>query len=167
MNFFRKRKPVKSSQITTIAEKSELEGTLRTEGDLIIDGMVHGDIESHGSIEVSETGLIEGTEVRAAHLSIHGVVKAKLLIQGCLHLSKTARLEGDILASSVQIEPGAFYVGYISITDPKALPPAGSNQVLALSSQQNTRPDLASPTSLSVASPHLPDTPDNFPRSAE
>ncbi|MEM8605421.1 MAG: polymer-forming cytoskeletal protein, partial [Cyanobacteria bacterium P01_H01_bin.121] len=136
MFFFRRHPAAKPLLTTTLAEKSELDGTFRTEGNLVVDGIVHGDVESYGDMEISETGLVEGSEIRAANLTVHGIAKAKLLIQGCLHLSQSARLEGDILASSVNIEPGAFYVGYISITDPKALPAAQTNQPLGLSATQ-------------------------------
>lgn len=127
---FGSRQPRVTTQRPTAAylpEKSELDGTLRTDGGLRVDGIIHGDVEVRGHMEISETGLVEGTEIRATNLTIHGVAKARIVADECLTLSSTGRLEGDITAASVNIQPGAFYVGYIATTDARALPASGAS----------------------------------------
>ncbi|MGF1495617.1 MAG: polymer-forming cytoskeletal protein [Elainellaceae cyanobacterium] len=113
----------RTNLITYLGEKSEFQGDLHVEGSLRIDGIVHGNVEVIGDMEVSQGGLIEGPEIRAHNLIVHGVIKARLYVEGRLSLSRTARLEGDVTASSLDIEPGAYYIGHISTTsDMKALP---------------------------------------------
>jgi cytoskeletal protein CcmA (bactofilin family) len=107
---------------TYIAPNSELQGTLHVESDLLVDGIIHGTVEVRGNMEISTSGLVEGPEVRAKNLVVHGVLKARVFVEGKLTLSQTARLEGDVTASALNIEPGAFYLGYIETVDVKALP---------------------------------------------
>ncbi|MDX2096464.1 MAG: polymer-forming cytoskeletal protein [Leptolyngbyaceae cyanobacterium bins.59] len=111
--------------VTYLGKGSEFQGTLHVEGLLRVDGIVHGTVEVHGDLEVSPTGLIEGPEIRAKNLIVHGVVKSRITLEGGLKLSRTARLEGDVVAQSLEIEPGALYVGYIETRDVKSLPGMG------------------------------------------
>jgi cytoskeletal protein CcmA (bactofilin family) len=111
--------------LTYISEKSEFQGDLHVEGNLRVDGIIHGNVEVRGDLEVSQTGLIEGPELRAVNLIVHGVVKARVVAEGRLTLSRSARLEGDVNATSLDIEAGSYYVGYITTTDTKALPGTG------------------------------------------
>jgi cytoskeletal protein CcmA (bactofilin family) len=117
---FSKTKP--TSSLTYLAANSEFQGNLHVEGNLRIDGVVHGTVEVRGDLEISSTGLIEGPEVRARNLLVHGVLKARVVAEGRLTLSRSARLEGDVVANALDIEAGAFYVGYIEAGDAKILP---------------------------------------------
>lgn len=120
--FWRRQAPEPSSSQTYLSAESEFQGNINTGGDLRVDGIIHGNVSVEGNMEVSETGLVEGTELHARNLTIHGVVKARIIVKERLTLSKTARLQGDVNANSLNIEPGAYYVGYITTTDNKALP---------------------------------------------
>jgi len=106
-----KNKP--TNLLTYLAANSEINGDLHIEGNLRVDGIIHGTVEVRGDMEISSTGLVEGAEVRARNLVVHGVLKARVIAEGKLTLSRTARLEGDVVASSLDIESGAFYIGYI------------------------------------------------------
>lgn len=118
--FRRKR----TNALTYLSATSEFQGSLNVEGNLRVDGIIHGTVEVRGDMEISSTGLVEGPEVRAHNIVVHGVIKAHVVAEGRLTLSRTARLEGDVTASSLDIEAGAFYVGHIATSDVKALPVA-------------------------------------------
>jgi cytoskeletal protein CcmA (bactofilin family) len=120
--------------LTYISEKSEFQGDLHVEGNLRVDGIIHGTVEVRGDMEVSATGLVEGPELRARNVIVHGVIKARVLVEGRLTLSRTSRLEGDVTANSLDIEAGAYYVGHIATADVKALP--GAAQYPELMSQE-------------------------------
>ncbi len=110
------------SSLTYIAANSEFQGNLHVAGNLRVDGVIHGTVEVRGDMEISSTGLVEGPEVRACNLLVHGVIKSRVVAEGRLTLSRTARLEGDVVANALDIEAGAFYVGYIESNDAKSLP---------------------------------------------
>lgn len=119
-----RRKPVVS--LTYLSEKSEFQGDIHVEGNLRVDGIIHGTVDVIGDLEVSQSGLIEGPELRGHNIIVHGVIKARVVAEGRLTLSRTARIEGDVSANSLDIEAGAFYVGYISTTESgKVLPGTG------------------------------------------
>lgn len=115
-----KRKRIHS--LTYLSATSEFRGDLNVEGNLRVDGIVHGTVNVQGDVELSQTGLVEGPELRANNIIVHGVIKAKVVAEGRLTLSRTARLEGDVSAKSLDIEAGAFYTGHIETSDMEALP---------------------------------------------
>lgn len=117
---FSKSKP--TQPLTYLSANSEFSGNLHVEGDLRVDGVIHGTVEVRGDMEISPTGLVEGPEVRAQNLLVQGVIKARVVVDGRLTLSRTARLEGDVVANALDVEAGAFYVGYIETGDAKILP---------------------------------------------
>jgi cytoskeletal protein CcmA (bactofilin family) len=110
---FRRKPPEAKVLPTYLAPSTEFQGTMHVEGNLLVDGIIHGTVEVRGDMEISENGLVEGPEVRARNLIVHGVIKARVICEGKLTLTRTARLEGDVVASALGIEHGAFYVGYI------------------------------------------------------
>jgi len=128
---FSKNKP--ASSLTYLAVNAEFHGNLHVDGNLRVDGVVHGTVEVRGDMEISSTGLVEGPEVRAHNLLVHGVIKARVVAEGRLTLSRTARLEGDVVANALDIEAGAFYVGYIEAGDAKVLPGVQSRPELMAS----------------------------------
>ncbi|MGD1950870.1 MAG: polymer-forming cytoskeletal protein [Leptolyngbyaceae cyanobacterium] len=117
-----KRKPATS--FTYLSRACELEGNVHAEGKLVVDGIIHGVVDLQGDLEISKTGLIEGQEVRAQNILVQGVLKARVFAEGKLTLSSTARLEGDVVAGSLEIEPGAYYTGYIETRESRTLPPS-------------------------------------------
>ncbi|MBE9067758.1 polymer-forming cytoskeletal protein [Leptolyngbya cf. ectocarpi LEGE 11479] len=117
-----KQKPATS--FTYLSRTCELEGNIHAEGRLQVDGIIHGIVDIQGDLEISQTGLVEGPEVRAQNISVQGVLKARVFAEGKLFLSSTARLEGDVVAGSLEIEPGAYYTGYIETRESKTLPPS-------------------------------------------
>ncbi len=109
--------------LTYLSQKTEFEGVLHAEGMLRVDGIIHGTVEVNGDMEISASGLVEGPEVRAKNIVVQGVLKAKVWAEGKITLSRTARLEGDVVAGALEIEPGAYYTGFIETRDAKSLPP--------------------------------------------
>lgn len=116
-----RRKP--APLLTYLGHKTEFEGVIHAEGMLRVDGIVHGTVDIQGDLEISASGLVEGAEVKARNIVVQGVLKARVFAEGKLTLSRTARLEGDVVAGALEIEPGAYYTGYIETRDAKTLPP--------------------------------------------
>lgn len=112
--------------LTYLAKGCEVLGNLKAEGSLRVDGVVLGTVEIDGDLEISATGRIEGSELRARNILVHGTIKARVVAEGKVTMSRTARIEGDVVAHSLDIETGAFYVGHIAIRDRNTLP--GSTQ---------------------------------------
>lgn len=136
----KQQQPSRPMNLTYISKGSELQGDLNVDGNLRVDGIIHGNVLVLGDMEVSKEGLVHGDELRTRNLIVHGTVKARLTVEGRLTLSQTARLEGDVTANSLDIEAGAHYVGYITTTDSKSLP--GTGKLPELVGDGNSRQTL-------------------------
>ena len=83
-----------------------IEGNVKTEGDIRIDGKVVGNVQVNSKLAVGESGLIEGNIV-CKNASIEGKIKGNLQISELVFLRKTAVIDGDIIAAKLVVEEGA------------------------------------------------------------
>lgn len=89
-------------------------GNLRTTGDIVIEGIVDGDIRAH-LLTVGETATIRG-EIVADDIVINGRVIGR--VRGLkVRLTSTARVEGDIIHKTIAIESGAHFEGSVQRQD--------------------------------------------------
>lgn len=114
MIWFLRKQQVSASRV---GRGCVLEGVLQADGRLQIEGTVRGLVTANGDVEVSETGLVEGSELRGHNIVIQGVVKAHVYAEGVLTLGATARIEGDVTAGVIDVDPGAYYTGYLATCD--------------------------------------------------
>lgn len=102
--------PVSPGKINSIMEGTSIEGEVRTDSNIRIDGRVKGTVHVRGRLIVGATGLVEG-DVHCQSSDIEGTVNGKIACQDLLSLKATARLTGDILTKKLSIEPGAVFTG--------------------------------------------------------
>jgi len=116
-------KPAGSTRNPTfIASGTQIQGDLKSQGAVRIDGVVIGSVLIEGDLEIAPGGRIEGDEVRARNILVNGEVRAKVVAEGKLTLTKRAHLEGDVIAKALDIEAGATFVGRSVTGDGKQLP---------------------------------------------
>lgn len=97
-----------------IAKGTRVQGDIKTEGVLRVDGTLVGSIDSTGKVVVGPSGRIEGS-IRCASANISGEVKAKVIVKELLELKASAKLHGDITVGKFSIEPGAVFSGTCSM----------------------------------------------------
>lgn len=85
-------------------------GTLKFTDDLLIDGIVEGEISSQGVLTIGENANVTA-EIRTSSLIIHGKLHGNVFVNDRVELKSTAELIGDIKAASIAIEAGATFVG--------------------------------------------------------
>ena len=102
--------PVSPGKINSIMEGTSIEGEVRSDSNIRIDGKVKGTIHVRGRLIVGATGLVEG-DVHCQSSDIEGTVNGKIACQDLLSLKATAKLTGDILTKKLSIEPGAVFTG--------------------------------------------------------
>ena len=92
----------------------QISGNLRTAGDIVIEGVVDGDIRAH-LLTVGESATIRG-EIVADDIVINGRVIGR--VRGLkVRLTSTARVEGDIIHKTIAIESGAHFEGSVQRQD--------------------------------------------------
>src|ERR1700761_4703802 len=84
-------------------------GSLVSNGDIQIDGVVEGDVRSAGLV-IGEKAEIHG-EIFAEDVIVRGKVMGRIRARKVL-LAATAHVEGDILHESFAAEAGAFFDGH-------------------------------------------------------
>lgn len=103
-----------SGRINSIMEGTTLQGEIRTDSNMRIDGKVKGTIHAKGKIIIGQTGVVEG-EVVCQTSEIEGALEGKITCSEILSLKATAKLTGDILTKKLAIEPGAAFSGNCSM----------------------------------------------------
>ena len=105
---------VNPGKINSIMEGTSIEGEIKSDSNLRIDGRVKGTINVRGRLIVGQSGVIEG-EVTCQSSDIEGTVIGRVNCQDLLSLKATAKLQGDINTKKLAIEPGAVFTGNCSM----------------------------------------------------
>ena len=94
-----------------IGETLQLEGDIRTSGNLDIAGLINGNVYV-SDVTVTETGSIRGS-VEAAKIEINGHIQGKIIADAIV-IGRNAVIKGDIyFKNTLKTEEGADIDGYI------------------------------------------------------
>jgi len=103
---------------TVIAHGVRLDGDMSAEGDLVIEGEVHGTVKTVGDLRVGENAFVEA-DVEAANATIAGEIRGNILIHGKLELFPSSKLTGDVTTDVLAIGPGSQVNGSITMGAPE------------------------------------------------
>lgn len=109
------RSKASSSEVAVIGRSIQIDGELRGEEDLRIDGNVSGTIQlPNHSLTIGPDGKIEA-DVYAKSITVDGQLSGDMYGSECVSISKKARVTGNILATRVSLEEGANFKGSIDM----------------------------------------------------
>ena len=97
-----------------ISNDMAIQGSLRSSGDMQVDGKVEGDIRTAGLV-IGEGAEVHG-EIFAEDVTVRGKVTGRIRARKVL-LAATSHVEGDILHEAFAVESGAFFEGNIRHSD--------------------------------------------------
>lgn len=103
-----------ANNINLVGLGTEINGDIKSSGDLRIDGTLIGNLNVKGKVVVGETGRIKG-ELVCKNSDISGVVEGKISVDELLSLKSSARINGDITVGKLAIEPGCKFTGYCNM----------------------------------------------------
>ncbi|MEK7729755.1 MAG: polymer-forming cytoskeletal protein [candidate division KSB1 bacterium] len=107
----------KSGDLNTIIGKgSAIEGNIKVQNSMRVDGRVKGQIMASDSIVVGKEGDIEG-ELRVKNIIIGGRVKGKIFASGKVVLEARSVFQGELKTSKLVIDDGAVFDGTCSMTE--------------------------------------------------
>lgn len=95
---------------TVIGANTNIVGTIKSDGNIRIDGTVEGDIEILGNLIIGETGRVIAT-IKAQNVHVSGAVKGEITAVEQLEISPTGKIWGDITTAALHIEPGGLFRG--------------------------------------------------------
>ncbi|PSR01833.1 MAG: cell shape determination protein CcmA [Bacteroidetes bacterium SW_11_45_7] len=96
--------------VNILGEGTSIEGDVKTDSDIRIDGNIKGTIDSQAKIVVGKSGKIEG-DISCINADISGTITGELRVQEMLFLKSSAVIEGDITAIKLVVEAGAQFNG--------------------------------------------------------
>lgn len=99
-----------SNSATLISSGTILQGDVKSENDLRIDGTIHGNVRSSARIIIGPTGFVEGN-IEGGNADITGKVTGNILVKELLQLREKCNVEGNIIATKLQIDPTATFNG--------------------------------------------------------
>ena len=106
-----KSTPTGSTALNSFGVGTLIEGEVKSDGDVRIDGKLIGVITSKAKIVIGPTGVIEG-DLYCQNADIQGQVFGKLDIKELLFLKSTSKIEGDIRTNKLVVEKGAQFNGH-------------------------------------------------------
>ena len=99
-----------SSSINLIGNGTNIEGEVKSNGDIRVDGVITGSVTSKSKVVVGSTGKIEG-DIFCQNADVSGTVKGKTMVAEMLFLKSTAIINGDIHTGKLVVEVGATFTG--------------------------------------------------------
>jgi len=104
------RPAARSTAPSVISADLKIQGNLTSAGDLQIDGIVEGDIQSR-SLTVGEGAMVNGN-IQAETVRVCGQVTGQIKA-ATVNLERTAKVMGDIVHQVLSLEPGAYLEGHV------------------------------------------------------
>lgn len=112
--FGKKPKELMSSHIATIiSEGCHIDGNIKTDSSLKIDGTVNGNVDAKQGVILGDSGKITG-HVNAHEAVIFGQVLGNIQSHK-LEIKATGKVNGDIRTETIEMEFGAVYNGKVSM----------------------------------------------------
>jgi cytoskeletal protein CcmA (bactofilin family) len=101
---------------TLIAQGTRIDGDMKFDDGLRVDGEVYGAIHANsegGSMLVISEGAVAEGGLKADHIIINGTVKGPVEARELLELQPKAKIEGDVQYVSLEMHQGATIFGQL------------------------------------------------------
>ncbi|MDE2888358.1 MAG: polymer-forming cytoskeletal protein [Gemmatimonadota bacterium] len=123
-----KQKLEKEAIKTVIGKDTVMEGSVKSEESIRLDGTLKGELHASGTLVIGPSGKIEAQIVRVRDAVIGGEVSGNLEAEGSVKLEASAVFAGDIAARSIVVEEGAVIKGKCTAGDDSELTPAAETR---------------------------------------
>ncbi len=99
---------------TIIGPTVKVEGDLKADGNVIIEGQVVGSFKTKKNLRVGEGAKIKA-DIEAENAWVGGEIEGNMIIRNHLELSANAKIKGDIETQILTIETGAQINGHLKM----------------------------------------------------
>lgn len=99
-----------NAELSLVGAKTVIEGLIRTDGSVRIDGKLVGDVVAKANTVVGIGGVVEGN-VTARNVSVAGKINGTVTALEKLVLEGKSVMRGDIRASKLVVDEGAMFDG--------------------------------------------------------
>jgi cytoskeletal protein CcmA (bactofilin family) len=107
------RRANEASSVSVLDRSVNVTGSIRGQGDLLVDGRVDGRIQIDGHLTISEEAQVNSKEgpVEAGDVTIAGTLRGTLQATGRVHLMPGGELAGEVVSSRFTMDAGAVFAG--------------------------------------------------------
>ena len=106
---------------TEIAEGTKIDGTIESDGDLIVRGRVEGTTRLTAALEVQPAGIIVA-DVEVKTCVVAGSVAGNIVASDSVRILEGGRMVGDIKSPRVILDAGGKYRGNVDMGNIEAAP---------------------------------------------
>ena len=97
-------------RLNRIVEGTHIEGDIKSDSNIRIDGYLKGTITVKGRLVLGPTGKIDGN-ISCKNADLEGKLNGTIIVDELLSLKSSAKLQGEISTNKLSIEPGAIFSG--------------------------------------------------------
>ena len=97
-----------------IGKGTVIEGNVHAEGDLLVEGIVKGDVTTKTKLVCGPSALIEGN-ILAQHAEIAGRVHGTVKALGLLVINSSGTILGDVITKDLNVESGSTFNGRLQV----------------------------------------------------
>ncbi|MBT4857203.1 polymer-forming cytoskeletal protein [Candidatus Uhrbacteria bacterium] len=103
-----------TAEETIIARGVRVEGDFKSQGAVLIEGEVAGNVQIAGDLRVGDESKIHA-DVVAQNAVVGGEVRGNIQVAGRLELLSSAKMIGDVTADVLSVQAGALVNGKITM----------------------------------------------------
>lgn len=122
---------------TIVSSSMRIEGELKSNGNIIIDGTINGKVHTSKDLIVGPSAQIEA-DILAANATIAGVIRGNVSVKGLLQIMETGKIVGNISCGSLGIREGAYFSGACKMNEPKKEKELPNSSVQKANNYQNS-----------------------------
>ena len=97
-------------EVCNIAQGTTIEGTVKAEANIRLEGIVHGSVTCGGRLVMSNTAYIKGNII-CKDIDSEGKIEGDIVAKEKIHLRPTAIVMGNIKYKTLQVDSGATFTG--------------------------------------------------------
>ena len=139
-------------EVAVIGPSIHIDGDLRGEEDLLIEGEVNGTVQlKNNSLTIGAQGKVRA-DVYAHSIYVDGLMEGDLFGSERVHIRKSAQVRGNVTSPRVSLEDGAKFKGSIEM-DPQAVQGAAASRGMTPKAAAAPAPKPAQPAQSAPGTP--------------
>ncbi|WP_353484405.1 polymer-forming cytoskeletal protein [Haliscomenobacter sp.] len=100
--------PVNPNAFNSLVQGTVVEGTVRSESDIRVDGLIKGKLFCDAKVVIGPTGQIEG-EIRCANAVVEGKFEGTIIVTELLNVRENAVVIGEVTTGKLLVQSGAVF----------------------------------------------------------
>lgn len=100
--------PTTSSGLNSLVKGTVVEGTVKSESDIRIDGTIKGKLICDAKVIIGPTGYVEG-EIRCQNAVVEGKFEGTLEVSALLNVRESAVVSGEVSTEKLIVQSGATF----------------------------------------------------------